>query len=315
MTGPRRPPPRRPRLAGARWRGWLLQLALVAVLVAAVWLLASVTASHMRARGIRSGFDFLADQAGFDIGEGWLRFDATQPYWRAFLAGLANTFRAVVPAVVACTLLGVLLGVGRLAQHPLLRGACTAWVELVRNIPLLLQLLTWYLLLTEYLPGFDEPWHWGFASLSKAGLAFGGDDGLVFTPEYLAVVLGLSVYTSAYVAEVVRAGVQAVPFGQLEAAATLGLTRVQQLRLVLLPQALRLVVPPLTNQYLNLLKNSSLAVAVGYPELVSVANTAINQSGRALECITVLLGVYLVLSLLTAAAMEHVNRRAARQER
>jgi general L-amino acid transport system permease protein len=310
--------PPRPAPAGDRaWRGrgrdLLLQVVLLAAIAGALWLLATVTASHMRARGIRSGFDFLLDQAGFDIGEGWLAFDAAQPYWRAFLAGLANTVRAAIPALVGCTVLGFAIGIGRLAPNPLVRGLCRAWVEALRNVPLLLQLLAWYLLLTEYLPDAAEPAGWpGIALLSKAGLALGGESGPLLSPEYLAVVLGLAAYTSAYVAEVVRAGLQAVPAGQREAAAALGLPSPAALRRVVLPQALRLVVPPLTNQYLNLVKNSSLAVAVGYPDLVSVANTAINQSGRAVECIAVLIAVYLALSLLTAALMGRLNRRTLR---
>jgi general L-amino acid transport system permease protein len=310
-----RPAPARGAQAG-RWRAWIWQALLVAVVVAAVAVLAHLTLTNMRERGIRSGFGFLLDPAGFDIGEGWLPYSPSSPYWQAFLAGLVNTLRAAVPAIVGCTLIGVALGVGRLSRNGLLRALCRSWVELARNIPLLLQLLTWYLLLTEYLPTVDEAWTLGtFARLGKNGLEFGQDFASALSPEYLAVVLGLTVYTSAYVAEVVRAGILAVPTGQVEAAEALGLTPGLKLRLVVLPQALRLIVPPLTNQYLNLTKNSSLAVAVGYPDLVSVANTSLNQSGRAVECIAIIMAVYLVLSLLTAAAMGAVNRRAALKER
>lgn len=309
-------PARRPPSSAARpgrGRDLLLQVVLVLALAAALWLLASVTADHMRARGIRSGFDFLLDPAGFDIGEGWLAFDPTQPYWRAFLAGLVNTVRAAVPALVGCSLIGLLVGAGRLAPNPLVRGACRAWIEAVRNVPLLLQLLAWYLVLTEFLPAADEPGGWaGLAQWSKAGLALGGEGGPLLSPEYLALVIGLAVYTSAYVAEVVRAGVQAVPAGQREAAAALGLPARVEWREVVLPQAMRLAIPPLANQYINLVKNSSLAVAIGYPDLVSIANTSINQSGRAVECIAVLAAVYLLLSLSTAFVMDRFNRRALR---
>ncbi|MBE7941605.1 ABC transporter permease subunit, partial [Ramlibacter aquaticus] len=202
-------------------------------------------------------------------------------------------------------------GLGRVGRNALLRGLCRACVEAVRNVPLLLQLLTWYLLLTEFLPAVDAPASLaGLLFLSKAGLAWGAQDGPALSPEYLAVVLGLSVYTAAYVAEIVRAGIAAVPAGQLEAAAALGLPARRTLRLVVLPQALRLILPPLASQYLNLTKNSSLAVAVGYPELVSVANTSLNQSGRAVECIAVIMAVYLLLSLLTAGLMRWAEHRA-----
>jgi general L-amino acid transport system permease protein len=140
-------------------------------------------------------------------------------------------------------------------------------------------------------------------------------DGLTLTPEFLALTWGLALYTSAFVAEVIRSGIQSVPFGQVEAALIIGLSPWQRLRLVVLPQALRLIVPPLTNQYLNAIKNSSLAVAIGYPDLVSISNTSLNQTGRAVECIAIVMAVYLTLSLLTASGMNYFNRHAALKER
>jgi general L-amino acid transport system permease protein len=318
MAIPARPAPAAARrgFGARRWRDWAWQAAVILLIAAAVWWLASTTLENMRLRGIRSGFGFLAEPAGFDIGEGWLAHDAQRPYWHAFLVGLVNTLRAAIPAIVLCTALGTALGIGRFSRNALVRGLCHALVDLVRNVPLLLQLLTWYLLMTEYLPEAGEPWVWaGVVQLSKNGLAFGAEQDVLLTPEYLSIVIGLSVYTAAYVAEVVRSGIAAVPAGQLEAAAALGLSRGQVLRRIVLPQALRLIVPPLTNQYLNLTKNSSLGVAVGYPELVSVANTSLNQTGRAVECIAIVMAVYLVLSLLTASAMGRVNRRFALRER
>jgi len=135
------------------------------------------------------------------------------------------------------------------------------------------------------------------------------------TPEFLAVVIGLTIYTAAFVAEIVRSGIQAVPWGQTEAGSALGLTRGQQLQLILLPQAMRVIIPPMTNQYLNLTKNSSLAVAIGYPDLVSISNTTLNQTGRAVECIAIIMAVYLTLSLTTAALMNWYNSRSAIKER
>ncbi len=402
-TGPATPPRQPPPSVGRRWRwrsqatrGLLWQAALVLVLALIAWYLTHNTLENMRARGIQSGFDFLLQQAGFSIGESIIDFNSAEPYWKAFLVGLGNTLRASIAGIVLCTVIGTLIGIGQLARSLLLRKLCKAYVELFRNVPVLLQLLVWYLLLTDWLPdttaalrpllfpdsgiylsknGLSYPlpvWEAGhlltligcFAGLvlawryrrraardfeqsaqaramfwpmlglvaasSLAGWMLGGmpsgldipqtgdmnlSGGGSLTPEFLAITLGLSIYTASFVAEAVRAGIQAVPHGQLEASRSLGLSREQALRLVLLPQALRVTIPPLTNQYLNLTKNSSLAVAIGYPDLVSVANTTLNQSGRAVECIVVIMVIYLVLSLATAWLMNWYDRRAAIRER
>jgi general L-amino acid transport system permease protein len=310
-------------------------LAVCAVVAALFWL-AFNTQANMVARGIRSGWDFLTEPAGFDIGELPIAFDSSAPYWRAFLVGLLNTLRVSVAAIVLCTVLGVLIGVGRFSPNLPVRAVCRGYVEVFRNVPLLVQLLVWYLLLVEYLPDATEAWRWGdMLFLSKAGLSlpypaqgdggwhwsvpvpdgFAMEGGATVSPEFLAVLGGLSFYTAAFVAEVVRAGITSVPRGQVEAAQSIGLSRGQILRKVTGPQALRVIVPPLTNQYLNLTKNSSLAVAVGYPDLVSIANTSLNQTGRALECIAIVMAVYLCLSLATALVMGQLNRRAALRER
>jgi general L-amino acid transport system permease protein len=318
-----------------RWRsrafaGKVYQALLLALLFALAWWLVSNTAANMKARGIQSGFDFLWQNAGFDIGEGLLDYDPGQPFWRAFAVGTLNTLRVALMGIVLTTLLGTLIGVGRLARNALVRALCSAYVELFRNIPLLLQLLMWYLLLTDVLPDVDQAWQVleGAVFLSKGGLSFpvfeGGawsvptpgafamEGGGSLTPEFLALLAGLTLYTAAFVAEVVRSGLQAVPRGQTEAALSLGLSRAHVLRHVTLPQTLKVIVPPMTNQFLNLTKNSSLAVAIGYPDVVSIANTAINQTGRALECIAVIMAVYLCTSLLTAWLMSRLNQRALR---
>lgn len=311
------------------------QVLIVAVVAGLVAWLAHNTVLNMQARGIRTGFGFLWETAGFDIGETVFAYESIDPYWRAFVAGLLNTLRVAVVGIVLATMLGVLLGAGRFARNLLVRGLCQAYVEVFRNIPLLLQLLCWYLLLAEWLPPVYEAWSFGgVVLLSKSGLSlplpmwsdglhwslpsaegFAVEGGMTLSPEYLAVLLGLVLYTASFIAEVVRAGIVAVPRGQTEAALSLGLSRRQTLRRVVLPQALRIIVPPLTGQYLNLTKNSTLAVAVGYPELVSVANTTLNQTGRAVECVAVIMAVYLVISLLTAALMNAYNRRVAFKER
>jgi len=319
-----------PGVRRARWFGWLAQALLVALAVGAVLALGSHALHVLRSRGVQSGFDFLTQPAGFEISEGWLAFDGGQALWRALLAGLVNTVRAAVPAILLAVLLGTLLGIGRLAPHRLARGLCTVYVETLRNVPLLVQLLMLYFALTQLLPDSDAPIQLAPGCwLSKGGLAlpwpalggwrlewpergaFGVTGGAALSPEYLVVTLALAFYSAAFVAEIVRAGINAVPRAQVEAAQALGLSGAQQLRWVVLPQALRVIVPALTNQLASLTKNSSLAVAVGYPELVSVANTAINGTGRAFECIAIVMAVYLLLSLLIAGLMNRYNARVA----
>jgi len=319
-------------------RRWLYQLALMLGLLALVAWLLSNTLANMKARGIQSGFDFLWANAGFDIGESMIPFDSSEPYWRAFGVGLLNTLRVSVVGIVFCTILGTLIGVGRVSANALARGLGYGYTELFRNVPVLLQLLIWYVLLVEFMPDSQSPLHFNdWFYLSKNGFSFpipvwdptahglvwdvpiwlDGEinEGVSLTPEFLAITLGLSFYTSAFVAEVVRAGIVSVPRGQLEAARSIGLSNWQTTRQVLLPQAMRVIIPPLTNQYLNLTKNSSLAVAIGYPDLVSISNTALNQTGRAVECIALIMVVYLCLSLGTSALMNAFNQRMAIRER
>ncbi len=301
-----------------RVRAWCYQAVLIGILIVLVGWLLHNTLGNMRMRGIQSGFDFLLDPAGFDIGESMFTFTSTQTYGAAFLVGLFNTLRVSCIAIVICTLWGTVLGIGRLSGNALARGLCYIYTELFRNIPLLLQLLMWYVVLVELMPDTETPLHFrDWVLLSKEGLALPWlmSEGLTLTPEFLALTWGLTLYTSAFVAEVIRSGIQSVPLGQVEAALSIGLSPWQRLRLVVLPQALRLIVPPLTNQYLNAIKNSSLAVAIGYPDLVSISNTTLNQTGRAVECIAIVMAVYLTLSLLTASGMNYFNRRAALKER
>ena len=323
-----------------RARALVFQWGLVLLLCVLLGWLLSNTLTNMRARGIQSGFDFLAATSGFDIGESLIEFDSGQPYWRAFLVGLLNTLRVSVTGILLCTLIGTLVGIGRVGSNALARGLCYAYTEVLRNVPILLQLLMWYVLLVEWMPDADAPLQWLHAVyLSKGGLSMPtlvwqtannasallwefpslieGEvrGGMNLSPEFLAVTLGLSLYTSAFVAEVVRSGLQSVPRGQVEAARSLGLSQGLTLRWVVLPQAMRVIVPPMTNQYLNLTKNSSLAVAIGYPDLVNISNTALNQTGRAVECIALIMGIYLVLSLLTSALMNVYNRRVTIRER
>lgn len=277
-------------------------------------------------------FDFLNQPAGFGIGEtGLLVYDASQPLWRAMAVGLFNTLRVSLPALLFATLLGTLVALAKRSSHPGLQRAGGLYVDTVRNVPLLVQLLMWYFLLLDWLPdttlalglpgfmlskgGFSFPWlvssPEGLAWSLPAQDGFSISGGATVTPEYLAVFLSLITYAAAFVAEVVRAGLESVPKSLSEAAQTLGARPHQVLLRVVMPQALRTMVPSMTNQYLNLIKNSSLAVAVGYPDLVSVGNTAVNQTGRAVECILVMMSVYLLLSLVTAGLMNWFNARHA----
>ena len=349
------------------FRGLIYQCVAIGLIAAAVWFIAHNTLYTMKIRGIQSGFDFLTGPAGFDIGESLYPFDSAQPYWQAFLVGLTNTLRVAILGIVLTTTLGTLLGVGRFSRNALVRGVCYAYVEFFRNVPVLLQLLMWYLFFTE-VPVWATGHLWALVGLvagvalafvyrrwahqqfevtghlksmfwtpvaicltaSLLGWLVGGapmaldvpikgefaiEKGGSLTPEFLSVLLGLSIYTAAFVAEVVRSGIQSVALGQKEAAAALGLNPGQSMRLVMLPQALRVIIPPMTNQFLNLTKNSSLAVAIGYPDVVSIANTALNQTGRAVECISIVMLVYLCTSLTTSLLMNWYNTRSAIQER
>jgi len=296
-------------------------LALAAV-AAALWFLISNTAANLEARRIASGFGFLSREAGFEIGETFfLRYSAADSYLHALAVGLTNTLIVALIGVVGATVLGTLIGLARLARNALLRALAAAYVEFLRNVPLLVQLFFWYALITEVLPhprAALEPVPGLF--LTNRGIflplgsvprleGFNFSGGVALTPEFAALLFGLIVYTAAFIAEIVRAGVLSIERGQIDAAYALGLRRGQTTRLVVLPQALRVIVPPLTSQYLNLTKNSSLAVAIGFPDLVSIANTTINQTGQAIEGVAIIMAVYLTVSLAISALMNWYNTR------
>jgi general L-amino acid transport system permease protein len=308
-----------------RTRSVLVQGALVAALALALGYLYRNTAQNLEARHISSGFAFLWREAGFEIGETtFLAYNALDSYLRALAIGLANTFRVAAFGTVFATLLGTLLGLARLAPNWLLFRLAGAYVEVVRNVPLLVQLFFWYAVISDGLPPPAEAFNpLPGVFLSNRGIFFPlpGDvpvfsgfnfsGGAALTPEFAALLIGLVTYTAGFIAEIVRAGILSVPRGQIEAAYSLGLARRSALRFVVLPQALRMIVPPLTSQFLNLTKNSSLAVAIGYPDLVSIANTTMNQTGQAIEGIAIIMGVYLGISLSISALMNWYNRRVA----
>jgi general L-amino acid transport system permease protein len=292
-----------------------------AVLVA--WFLISNTMANLEERRIASGLGFLQREAGFEIGESvFLRYSAADSYLRALFVGLTNTLAVALIGIVLATGLGTAIGLCRLSKNLLVRQLSAAYVEFVRNVPLLVQLFFWYAIITEGLPGPSDalsPLPGVF--LSNRGVffptfgsvpelqGFNFTGGMAMSPEFAALLVGLVTYTAAFIAETVRAGILAVDRGQTEAAHALGLTRVQTTRRIVLPQALRVIVPPMTNQYLNLTKNSSLAVAIGYPDLVSIANTTMNQTGQAIEGVAIIMAVYLTISLSISAFMNWYNAR------
>ena len=306
-------------------RALALQAALAAALALLAWRIYANTSANLEARGIASGFAFLWREAGFEIGETtFAAYSAADSYLRALAIGLANTFRVAAIGIVLAPLLGTVLGFARLSPNWLLARLASAYVEVVRNIPLLVQLFFWYAVIAESLPPPAEalnPLPGVFLSNRGIFIPLPGDvpdlsgfnftGGVSLSPEFAALLIGLTTYTAGFIAEIVRAGILSVPRGQVEAARSLGLRQRDALRHVVAPLALRLMVPPMTSQYLNLAKNSSLAVAIGYPDLVSIANTTMNQTGQAIEGVAIIMAVFLTLSLSLSAFMNWYNRRVA----
>jgi general L-amino acid transport system permease protein len=287
---------------------------------------------NLTAAGLLLSWRWLQQPAGFDISESVIPFNAQLPYWRALAAGLVNTIRAVLVGLVGATLLGTLVGMASFSHNGLLRRLARVYVEVVRNIPLLLQLVFWYFVVFLSLPNGVAAIQLPGVVLAKSGLYIAGlGEGLRWmgpalvngvwqapvrlSVEFGALLTGLIVYSGAFIAEVVRGGIAAVPKGQWEAASSLGLGWFATLRRIVLPQSLRVIVPGLNTQYISLAKNSSLAVAVGYTDLYSVAETTLNQTGRAVEVILVLLAAYLTLDLLISALMNGLNHLVQIRER
>lgn len=382
-------PPKVSPLNDPKVRGIVVQVVLaVAVAIFFVWV-ARNTYENLQRANIASGFGFLWQRAGFDISQTLIPYSIESSYGRAFLVGLLNTLLVAAIGIVLATIVGLIAGIARLSKNWLISMIAAVYVEVFRNIPVLLQLLFWYKAVLSVLPGPRQGYVLPFgSSLSNRGLilprfipepgflvtpialavaiiaivwlvrraraqqlatgqrpkviwtalallfglpavafvltgsplavefpelqGFNFVGGVHISPEFTALTLGLVLYTATYIAEVVRGGILAVSHGQTEAAYALGFRPGVTLRLVVLPQALRIIIPPLTNQYLNLTKNSSLAVAVGYPDLVGVfARTVLNQTGQAVEVIFITMMVYLVISLATSAFMNWFNRRVA----
>jgi general L-amino acid transport system permease protein len=372
-----------------RFRSIAGQLLLVVAVVWLGWAFYRNAQLNLAAQNIASGFGFLDQTAGFGISQTLIPYAESSSYGRAFLVGLANTLLIAALGILFATIIGFVVGIARLSSNVLLARLAGAYVEVMRNLPLLFQILFWYLAVLAALPGprqstplfgaiflsnrglllpriLFEPGSgavvaallvgivgalllrmWGRRHLfatghrSRTGLwglalivglpllvaivtgfpfalelpelrGFNFVGGMRVIPEFLALLFALSTYTGAFISEVVRAGILAVPRGQTEAARSVGLSRGLTLRLIVAPQAMRLIVPPLTNQYLNLTKNSSLAAAIGYPDFFYVfAGTTLNQTGQAIEIIAITMAVYLTISLATAALMNWYNRALA----
>lgn len=392
----RTPPPqlaaRIKRVLGGRsgLSGIVMQLLFAAALVWIGYEIVANARANLEVQRIASGFGFLNNTAGFGVSQTLIPYAENDSYLRVFFVGLLNTLAVSIVGIFFATVIGFLIGLGRMSPNWLVARLCGAYVEIIRNLPLLFQLLFWYIAVLAALPAPRQSFSFfGVAFLSNRGLVvpqpipldglgpfliavlvaivaavilriyarralfergqvmtiwphvvavliglpllsmlffglpatselpvlrgFNFSGGARVVPEFVALVLALSTYTAAFIAEIVRAGVTSVHRGQVEAGGSLGLTRGQTLRLIVVPQALRVILPPLTNQYLNLTKNSSLAVAIGYPDLFSVfAGTALSQTGQAIEIIAITMGVYLLISLVTSAIMNFYGWRVSR---
>ena len=306
-----------------RYLPWLVQGAAALLVVVVVAFLFTNLLLNLTTRGLLLSWSWLGQPAGFDLAETILPFDASLPYWRAMLAGLVNTLRVVITGLVGATVLGTLIGTASFSSNGLLRRLARVYVEVIRNIPLLLQLMFWYFVVFLALPNGRDALQLPGLVLAKSGLYLGSPelvDGvwqapLRFTVEFGALLTGLVVYSAAFISEVVRGGIASVPKGQWEAATSLGFSPLLTLRRIVLPQALRVIVPGLNSQYISLAKSSSLAVACGFTDLYSVAETTLNQTGRAIEVMLILLGSYLVIDLVISALMNGLNGLVQLRER
>jgi general L-amino acid transport system permease protein len=311
-------------------RGVLLQAITLVAVALFVFFIAHNLTANLERLGVRTGFGFLSRPAGFAISQTPIPFDETATYFRAFLVALLNTLLVTGLSIALATVIGFVVALARSSSNQLVTVAGATYVETFRNIPLLIQLLFWYFAVVQALPppresfeiadaiflnnrGLFIPW-FGASGLSIPHLAgFNFQGGAVLLPELLALTLGLSIYSAAFIAEIMRGGIQATSQGHIDAAHSLGLTRWQTTRLVVVPLALRIIVPPLGAYYIVILKNSSLGSAIAYPDLILiVAGTILNQTGQPIEAMTITLATYLVLGLALALITSAVNRYLVR---
>jgi general L-amino acid transport system permease protein len=373
-------------------RAIIYQIAVLGMVGMLAYYLVSNTLINLQKQSIATGFSFFQKESSFEIGESLIPYSAANSYGRALIVGVLNTLKVAFVGIIATIILGTVVGIARLSSNWLVSKLAAIYIEVMQDIPVLLQLFFWYAIFYESFPSPRQalspapgvfvcnrgiafpvpeahPAHkymvlfflvacvvayllrrWAVKRQEKTGqifpifrvsigmiiglplltwLAFGAPTemnvpklvgfnfvgGANVSPEFIALLLGLVLYTAAFVAEVVRAGIQAVSKGQTEAAMSIGLKPTHVLNLVILPQAARIIIPPLTSQLLNLTKNSSLAVAIGYPDFVSVANTTINQTGQAIEGVALIMVVYLFFRLSTSDFMNWYNKKTALVER
>ena len=290
-----------------------IQLIFVFLAVFIVVILWSNVRRNLQQLGIQFGFNFLKQQASFDIGETIVNYQPTDAYNYALLVGLINSLRIAIMSILLTTIVGITAGISRLSDNWLVRKISFVYVEIFRNTPLLLQLLFWYFAIFLSFPKAENKISFlGFANFSQNGIEF---PWFTLSPEFSSLLLGLTFYTGAFIAEIVRGGIKSVPQGQWEAAKSLGLKPGLAMQLVIFPQALRVIIPPLTSQYLSLTKNSSLAIAIGYPDIYFVASTTFNQTGKAVEVMLLIMITYLILSLVISLIMNLFNRSVQIQER
>ena len=368
-------------------RAIFFQFVIVTLLVIGLWFMFTNLFINIEARGIKTGFDFLNERAGFEISESPIPFDSNSTFFDSFLVGISNTLYVSIVGIIFSTIIGVIIGIARLSKIFLVSKFAWAYVEIFRNIPLLLQILFWYNVVLASLPspkksielggdmilnnrGFSVPrpimedgfslvifaffvaivmviyltrrvkkkfeetgkdtflLPWNILILISVPLlvyfitgsplhfdapvlkGFNYVGGMTYSPEFLALAFSLSIYTATFTAEAVRSGIEAVDKGQKEAAIDLGLSKYEALKYVVLPQAIRIALPPIISQFLNVVKNSSLATAIGYPELVTIfSGTALNQTGQAIEIILMTMSVYLFISLIISLVLNYVNKK------
>lgn len=373
-------------------RSIFFQIVTIIIFVAVVWFIANNVATNLARSNTASGYGFLNSRAGFDIGDTLIAYSSDSTYGRALVVGFLNTLVVAITGIITATIIGFIVGVGRLSNNWLIAKICTVYVEVFRNIPPLLVIFFWYTGVLRLLPNvrdsYDLPFGiflnnrglsipkpvWGEGSLIfaisipvaiiavvvlskwatkrqmktgqtfpifRAGLGIliglpllaflvagapltfdvpvaGGFNirgGSTVLPEFFALYLALSFYTAAFIAETIRSGIRGVPKGQTEASTALGMKSSKTTRLIVVPQAMRIIIPPLTSQYLNLTKNSSLGVAIGYPDLVSTGGTTLNQTGQAVEVVSIWMIVYLSISIITSLFMNWFNAKMALVER
>ncbi|MGH7999905.1 MAG: amino acid ABC transporter permease [Brasilonema sp.] len=291
--------------------GQLIAAFIAAIVVMILW---HNLTYNLQRLGLELGFDFLQFQASFDIGETPIPYKPSDPYIRALLVGLVNSLRVIVFSIILATIIGITVGVARLSDNWLVRQLALVYVETLRNTPLLLQLFFWYFAVFLSLPKTENQISLlGFININNRGITL--PFGIELSSELSTLILGLTLYTGSFIAEIVRSGILSVPKGQWEAARALGFKPHFILQLVIFPQALRLIIPPLTSQYLNIAKNSSLAIAIGYPDIYFVASTTFNQTGRAVEVMLLIMVTYLTISLSVSLFMNLLNRSVQLKER